>query len=90
MENGRQITAKVHQLSVTGGLLSVEAPLDEGIKVEVMFHLGETTLRARASTLFPVWATKGYLQPFEFAELESSLQESLQADLARLLGIGRS
>src|SRR5207302_2816642 len=37
LENGRQIRSRLHQLSITGGLLYLDDPLDEGIKVEVMF-----------------------------------------------------
>jgi hypothetical protein len=69
LENGRQTRGRLHQLSITGGLLHLENPLDEGIKVEVIFHVGESTVRSKARMLFPMWATHGYLQPFEFSEL---------------------
>ena len=32
LENGRQIRAKLHQLSVSGGVLNPAKPLDEGIR----------------------------------------------------------
>jgi hypothetical protein len=86
LENGRQTRGKVHQLSITGGLLHLEAPLDEGIKVEVIFHVGTSTVRCKARMLFPMWATKGYLQPFEFTDLSEEDRANLQADLQRLLG----
>jgi hypothetical protein len=35
--------------------------------------------------LFPMWATKGYLQPFEFDDLSQEERSNLQADLQRLL-----
>jgi hypothetical protein len=85
LENGRQIRARLHQLSFTGGLLHLEKPLDEGIKVEVMFHLGGRTLRSRAAMLFPMWATQGCLQPFEFADLGEEDRQKLEADLQHLL-----
>jgi hypothetical protein len=85
LENGRQTRGKLHQLSITGGLLHLEAPLDEGIKVEVIFHVGESTVRCKARMLFPMWATKGYLQPFEFTDLGEEDRSNLQADLQRLL-----
>jgi hypothetical protein len=85
LENGRQTRGKVHQLSITGGLLHLETPLDEGIKVEVIFHVGSSTVRCKARMLFPMWATKGYLQPFEFADLGEADRSNLQADLQRLL-----
>jgi len=85
LENGRQLRGRLHQLSVTGGLLQLESPLDEGIKVEVIFHVGDSTVRSKARTLFPMWATQGCLQPFEFADLGDQDRSSLQADLQKLL-----
>jgi hypothetical protein len=85
LENGRQTRGKLHQLSVTGGLLHLETPLDEGIKVEVIFHVGESTVRSKARMLFPMWATQGYLQPFEFSDLDDEDRCNLQVDLQRLL-----
>ena len=57
LENGRQIRARMSQLSINGGLVSLEQPLDEGIRVTVVFHLGITSIRCRAQMLFPMWAT---------------------------------
>ncbi len=85
LENGRQLQGKLHQLSTTGGLLQVEKPLDEGIKVEVIFHVGNTTVRSKAKMLFPMWATQGYLQPFEFDELREPERSQLQSNLEKLL-----
>jgi hypothetical protein len=85
LENGRQTRGKLHQLSITGGLLHLETPLDEGIKVEVIFHVGSSTVRSKARMLFPMWATQGYLQPFEFAELDEEDRCNLRVDLQRLL-----
>ena len=85
LENGRQVRARLHQLSFTGGLLHLENPLDEGIKVEVMFHVGGSTIRSKATMLFPMWATQGYLQPFEFAGLSEEDRRNLEADLQKLL-----
>src|SRR5579863_357903 len=85
LENGRQTRGKLHQLSITGGLLHLDTPLDEGIKVEVIFHVGSSTVRCKAHMLFPMWATHGYLQPFEFDGLGDADRNNLQADLQRLL-----
>ncbi len=85
LENGRQIHARLHQISITGGLLNLERPLDEGILFEVIFHLCTTTIRSQARALFPMWATQGYLQPFEFQKLEEKDRSQLQADLDGLL-----
>src|ERR1700720_4078083 len=81
LDNGREIHARLHQLSFTGGLLHLEKPLDEGVKVEVLFHVGGSTVRSRAAMLFPMWATQGCLQPFEFADLGEEDRQKLEADL---------
>ena len=88
LENGRQIRARMNQLSVNGGLLSLENPLDEGIKVTTLFHVGSTSIRAKAQTLFPMWATKGCFQPFRFLELPESDRESLAKELDTLVRAG--
>ena len=88
LENGRQIRARMSQLSVNGGLLSLEQPLDESIKVTVLFHIGKTSLRAGAEMLFPMWATKGCLQPFRFRDLLDQERASLTAELDALVRAG--
>lgn len=85
LQSGRQIQARLHQLSSTGGLLQLEKPLDEAIKVEVAFHVGNCTVRSKAVILFPMWATQGCLQPFEFTDLQHSDREKLQQDLQKFL-----
>ncbi len=85
LENGRQIRARLHQLSFTGGLLHVENPLDESIKVEIKFHVGSCTVRSKAVMMFPMWATQGYLQPFQFCDLEEADRRKLQSDLQSYL-----
>ena len=90
LENKRQFTAKLHQLSVTGGLLHLPNPLDEGIKVEIIFHIASGTVRNRAVILFPMWATHGYLQPFEFVELTPENQQIVSEHLEKLLCAARS
>ena len=85
LENGRQLRAKLHQLSISGGLLHLEQPLHEGIKVEVIFHVGHSTIRAKARVLFPIWATKGCFQPFAFDDLAELDRHELQIDLQKLL-----
>jgi hypothetical protein len=88
LENGRQIRARMNQLSVNGGLLSLERPLDEGIKVTLVFHLGSTSTRSRAEMLFPMWATKGCLQPFRFLELAEDGRDKLTSELTALVNAG--
>ena len=88
LENGRQIRARMNQLSVNGGLLSLEQPLDEGIKVTALFHVGETSVRTPGVMLFPMWATKGCLQPVRFVELTENDRNNLAKELEALVRAG--
>jgi len=81
LPNRRQVRGKVHQISVTGGLVNVETPLDENLQVELIFHLGETTIREKAEMLFPMWATQGWLQPFRFVDVPEANKNILEANL---------
>jgi len=85
LENGRQLRAKLHQLSISGGLANVEKPLDEGIKVELIFHVANSTVRSKARMKFPMWATQGCLQPFEFEDLGEEERKQLKTSLQSLL-----
>jgi len=87
LQNRRQIRTRLSQLSANGGLLQLEKPLDEGIVVEVLFHVGSTTVRSKAQMLFPMWATKGCLQPFRFKDLEDAMRVSLEEELNGLLKV---
>lgn len=87
LQNRRQIRTRLSQLSANGGLLQLEKPLDEGIVVEVLFHVGSTTVRSKAEMLFPMWATKGCLQPFRFKDIDESVRGSLEEDLNALLKV---
>jgi hypothetical protein len=85
LQNRRQIRTRLSQLSANGGLLQLDKPLDEGIVVEVLFHVGSTTVRSQAEMLFPMWATKGCLQPFRFKDIDEGMRGSLEEDLNALL-----
>ncbi len=89
LENGRQIRGRMNQLSVNGGLISLEHPLDEGIWVTVVFHLG-FSVRCRVQMLFPMWATQGCLQPFRFLELSEASRAGLSLELESLVRAGAS
>jgi hypothetical protein len=81
LPNQRQIRANLHQLSITGGLVHLQKPLDEKLTVELIFHLGESTIHEKAEILFPMWATQGWLQPFRFVDLPEAGKHALQATL---------
>lgn len=85
LENGRQIRARMNQLSVNGGLVSLENPLDEGIQVTVIFHLGVTSIRCRARMMFPMWATQGCMQPFRFFDFPDEDRKNLKRELDNLV-----
>ena len=86
LPNKRDVRAAIHQLSVTGGVVHLEKPLDEKLQVEMVFHVGETTVRQKAQMLFPMWATQGWMQPFRFLELSNESRENLSTGLKALVG----
>jgi hypothetical protein len=85
LPNRREVRGKLHQLSTTGGLMHVEKPLDEKLKVELIFHLGQTTIREKAEMMFPMWATQGWLQPFRFIELPEASKNGLEKSLLQFV-----
>jgi hypothetical protein len=89
LENGRQVRGRMSQLSCNGGLVSMEHSLDEGIRVTVLFHMG-FSVRCRAQMMFPMWATKGCLQPFRFLEMSEAIRAGLSRELEDLVRAGAS
>jgi hypothetical protein len=85
LANGQHVRGTLHQLSITGGLMQLAEPLDASAAVEIVFHLGTTTVRAKAAMLFPVWATQGCLQAFRFTEMAEDVRQKLDADVKKLL-----
>ncbi len=85
LENLRRIPGKLHQLSVTGGLLELAMYLDERAKVGLTIPVGSGTLRPKAEMLFPMRAAQGYLQPFRFTSLWSEEREILETEITKLL-----
>jgi hypothetical protein len=85
LPNRREVRGKLHQLSITGGLMNLENPLDEKLKVELIFHLGENTVRERVEMMFPMWATQGWLQPFRFVELPPTSKSGLEKSLLQFV-----
>jgi hypothetical protein len=85
LPNRREVRGKLHQLSTSGGLMHLEKPLDEKLQIELIFHLGETTIREKAEMMFPMWATQGWLQPFRFVDLPEASKNALQTSLLQLV-----
>jgi hypothetical protein len=86
LPNRRAVRAAFHQLSTSGGVIHLEKPLDEKLEVELIFHLGQTTIRGKAQMLFPMWATQGWMQPFRFVDLSDANWETLDKNLRSFLG----
>jgi hypothetical protein len=76
---------KLHQLSITGGMLELAMYLDERAKVGLTIPVGSSTLRPKAEMLFPMRAAQGYLQPFRFTSLWGEEREVLEAEVTKLL-----
>ncbi len=85
LENLRRIPGRLHQLSVTGGLLEFAVYLDERAKVGLTIPVGSATLRPKAEMLFPMRGTRGYLQPFRFTTLWAEERQILEMEITELL-----
>jgi hypothetical protein len=85
LQNGRQLRAKMHRLSVTGGLLELTTYLAERVPFGLTLYLNSNTVRGRAETLFPMPATPGYLQPFRFTDLRNEERGRLEKEVGELL-----
>ena|SRR5437763_1442037 len=86
LPNRRQVRSAFHLLSITGGMVHLEKPLDEKIEVEMVFHVGTATIRTKGLMLFPMWATQGWLQPFRFTDLSEADKQSLGSNLQSFVG----
>jgi hypothetical protein len=85
LPNKRSLRGAFHQLSITGGVIHLEKPLDEKLEVELVFHINEKTLRSKAQMLFPMWATQGWMQPFRFVDLPDASRDLLDVSLKSFL-----
>ena len=85
LPNKRSLRGAFHQLSISGGVIHLEKPLNEKLEVELIFHLREKTIRSKAQLLFPMWATQGWLQPFRFVDLPDASRELLDVTLKSFL-----
>lgn len=86
LPNRRDVRAAIHQLSVTGGVVHIQKPLDEKLEVQLIFHIKGVTIREKAQMLFPMWATQGWMQPFRFIDLSDANREVLDANLKSMVG----
>jgi len=85
LENGKQLPAKLHKISVTGGLLETVTYLEERVRVGVTLPIGSSFVRPKAEMLFPMWSVNGYLQPFRFTGLWVEERQILEMEISELL-----
>ena len=85
LENGRQLSAKLQQLSVTGGVLDLSTYLEERTWVEVTIFLSSGPVRATAEMMFPMLGAVSYLQPFRFTSLGTDVLHALDQEVSAWL-----
>lgn len=83
----KSVSGKLQVISVTGGLLCLAKPLDQGSQVKVMFLTGKGSVLGAAEMLSPIsWS----LQPFKFIRLYNDDQEKLEAAIQSSLEQNRN
>jgi hypothetical protein len=85
LENGRQLMAKVQQLSITGGLLDLSTYLEERSWVKLTIYLESGLVGATAEMMFPMRGGTGYLQPFRFTGLGSDELHAIDRVVSEVL-----
>ena len=75
-EGGESVSGELQVISLTGGLLSLPAPLERGSQVKLMFLIRPGSVLAGAEMLSPVTNT---LQPFRFISLGQKERRKLEA-----------
>jgi hypothetical protein len=86
-QDGQRASGELQVLSVTGGLLSLPSPIDQGSQVKLMFLTHTGAVLGAAEMLSPVTGTQ---QPFRFVSLPvddrrrlgAAIQSSLNLDIA--------
>jgi hypothetical protein len=85
LENGRQLPAKLRQLSITGGLLDLATYLEERAWVDLTIYLSSGAVRTTAEMMFPMRGGVGYLQPFRFTRMGAEELHALDREVTKLL-----
>ena len=85
LENGRQLTVRLHQLSVTGGLLELATYIDERSRIAMAFAFGSANVHANAELLFPMRGGMGYMQPFRFTVFGTGVRPTLEVEIGNML-----
>jgi hypothetical protein len=74
-QSGRRLRGKLQVISVTGGLLNLSSPLDQGSRVKLMFLTDAGTVLGAAEMLPSV---SGTLQPFRFVTIDENNERRLR------------
>ena len=85
LENGRQLTCRLQQLSITGGVLDLPAYLEERTWVDLTIYLSTGPVRSTAEMMFPMNVTKDYRQPFRFTSLGEDELHAVDREVSELL-----
>jgi hypothetical protein len=85
LENGRQFTVRLHQLSLTGGLLELATYIDERSGIAMAFAFGSMNVHANAELLFPMRGGLGYMQPFRFTGFGVGVRPTLEVEITKML-----
>lgn len=85
-KDGAQVLGKVTIISLTGGLLNLEKPLDRGSQVRLMFLTNKGSVFAAAEML-P--ALSWIQQPFKFTKIHDDDEKRLKAAIQVCLDQGR-
>lgn len=84
-EGCQPVRAKLHEVSVTGGLLVLSKALEQGDFVEVAFQTSHGAIRGMAELLSArSKSNSGCLQPFRFVALEDEDHTRLRMTLESL------
>ena len=82
-QDGHRTSGKLQVVSLTGGLLVLPTPLDQGSQVKLMFLTQTGSVLGAAEMLNPVSDTQ---QPFRFVSLPSQDQRRLGTIIRSTLG----
>lgn len=85
LENGRNLPAKLYQVSSTGGVLELSNCLDERTHIRLTLPFDSGTVYSKAQVLFPMRGAHGYLQPFRFTDVREQDSQILNREITALL-----
>jgi hypothetical protein len=85
LENGRQLSARLHQLSITGGLLELSSYIEERTWIGLTIPVSFGAIYPTAEMLFPMRGGIGYLQPFRIVRIREDERLVLDKEVTELL-----